>query len=101
MLRAFLNFDSFVFPKIVTIIYWIGLVLIALGTLLGFLGALFMGSSGYGGAMGASGGIIGALLTLAGGVIGIVAWRLVVEFWLVIFSIRDLLRDIRDGQNRT
>ena len=96
MIRAFFNFDSFVFPRIVTVIYWIGLVFIGLSTLVGFFGMLF-GGNYYGGAMGTGGGIIGALMTLIGGIIGVIGWRLLVEFWLVIFSIRDLLRDIRDG----
>lgn len=96
MIRAFFNFDSFVFPRIVTAIYWIGLVVIGLSTLVGFFGMLF-GGPNYGDAMGAGGGIVGALMTLIGGVIGVIGWRLLVEFWLVIFSIRDLLRDIRDG----
>ena len=85
MLKAFLNFDDFVFPKLVTVIYWISIVLIVLGTILGFFGALIGMSNPYGSpAMGLG----GALVALVGGVIGLVLWRLIVEFWLVIFSIR-------------
>lgn len=93
MLKSFMNFDNFVFPKLVTIIYWIGIVLIGLGTIIGFFGSLVGMSNPYGSP---AVGLGAALVTLLGGVIGLVLWRLVIEFWLVIFSIRDLLRDIRD-----
>tara|TARA_A100001391_G_scaffold144103_2_gene101862 strand:+ start:1939 stop:2223 length:285 start_codon:yes stop_codon:yes gene_type:complete len=89
MLKSFFSFDTFVFPKIVTIIYWIGIAVIVIGTLGSLLTVM---SNPYSSGMG----VFGALAILVGGAVGIVAWRLVVEFWLVIFSIRDLLRDIRD-----
>ncbi|WP_404400186.1 DUF4282 domain-containing protein [Pelagibacterium halotolerans] len=91
MIKSFLNFDTFIFPKIATVIYWIGLVLIVLGTLASAFGALFRSD-----VMGNQMGGLGFLFVLVGGVIAIIAWRVVVEFWLVIFSIRDHLRDIRD-----
>jgi len=96
MLRAFTNFDSFIFPKIVVVIYWIGIVLILIGTIFGFFGALFMGNSpAMPAGMGAIG-PLGAILTLIGGVAGIVIWRITVELWMVLFSIHGVLKEIRD-----
>jgi hypothetical protein len=89
MLKSFFSFDTFIFPKIVTIIYWIGIVMIVIGTLGSLLAVM---SSPNGAGMG----FLGAIAALVAGAVGLVAWRLVVEFWLVIFSIRDLLHDIRD-----
>jgi hypothetical protein len=33
---------------------------------------------------------------LVGGAILVVIWRVVVELWLVLFSIHDVLKEIRD-----
>lgn len=100
MLRAFLSFDTFVFPKIAVILYWIGLVFIILGTIVGVIGGLLYGNMAADPAMGAGDGFLAVIVALVGGIVGIVFWRLVVEFWLVIFSIRDTLRDIRDQGRR-
>ncbi len=91
MLRSFLNFDDFLFPKLVTIIYWVGLVLIALFAIIGALGSLAAGNYGGGG--------LGFLVALIGGVISIVVWRITMELAIVLFSIQDILKSIRD-QNR-
>lgn len=94
MIRAFLNFDSFIFPRIASVIYWIGMVLIVMITFGSAIGALFMG--GQEAQLGLGGGILGFVAAMLGGGIGIIVWRVVVEFWLVVFSIRETLRDIRD-----
>lgn len=93
MFKAFLSFDSFILPKLTRFIYWLGLVVIGLGTLAGAFGALAMGSNPY---APAGGGFIGFLLALIGGVIAIVIWRIAVELWMVLFSIYDVLKEIRD-----
>lgn len=85
MLNAFLNFDRFLFPQITKIIYWIGLVLIILFAIVGALGALVT-----------QGGILGFIVALVGGAIGLLFWRIAVELWLVLFSIYDVLKEIRD-----
>lgn len=90
MFAAFMNFNSFIFPKIAKIIYWIGLILIVLGTLTGVVAALAISGENGGG------GIIGAVGILVGGAVGIVVWRIMVELWIVLFSILEVLKDIRD-----
>ncbi len=91
MLSAFLNFDTFLFPKIAKIIYWIGLVLIGLGTLVSMFSSLAAIQIIGGGT-----GFLGFIVALSSGIIGVVVWRVVVEVWLVLFSILDTLKEIRD-----
>lgn len=97
ILKPFFNFDTFIFPRIATIVYWIGIVLISLSAIIAAFGSLFM-SVQYGNGFGA--GLMGFLAALVGGMLGLLAWRLLVEFWLVIFSIRDTLREIADQGRR-
>jgi hypothetical protein len=91
MLSSFMNFDEFIFPKVVKIIYWIGLVLIGLGTLASMFGSLMASS-----AIGGGGGFLGFLFAIIGGIVGVIVWRVMVELWIVLFSILDTLKEIRD-----
>jgi hypothetical protein len=90
MLNAFLNFDRFLFPQITKIIYWIGLVLIILFAVVAAFGALL-----------AQGGVLGFIVALVGGAIGLLFWRIAVELWLVLFSIYDVLKEIRDQRGNS
>jgi hypothetical protein len=81
-----LNFDTFVAPVLIRIVYWIGIVLIVLGTLTGLLGGGMMASQ-YGG----GGGLMGSLIALLAGAVGLLFWRVMCEVWIVIFSINDRL----------
>lgn len=91
MLKMFLNFDQFVFPKLVTIIYWIGAVVIVLTALGGAFGAMSFGNY-----MGAGGGFVGFLIAIIGGVLSLIVWRVVMELTIILFSIHDTLKAIRD-----
>ncbi|CDP50932.1 DUF4282 domain-containing protein [Paradevosia shaoguanensis] len=95
MLEKLLRFDEFIFPQVTKIIYYIGLALIALFAVLGALGALFAGISqgNFGG------GLIGLVGALIGGAVGVLVWRITVELWTVVFSIHDILKDIRDRKS--
>jgi len=95
MLEKLLRFDEFIFPQVAKIIYYIGLVLIALFTVVGGLGALFAGIS----QSNFFGGLIGLIGAVIGGAVGILVWRITVELWTVIFSIHDVLKDIRDRKS--
>ena len=95
MLRAFFSFDTFVFPSLVKVIYWIGLVLIVLATIVAAVGAIAASGNPYMGG-GAGAGVIGLIVALIGGVVSLVFWRVAIELWLVLFSMHDLLREIRD-----
>jgi hypothetical protein len=79
-----LSFDKFVAPFLIKIIYWIGLVMLVLG---------FIGSLGAMGSMGV-GGFFGFILSLIGLVLAALAWRVLCEIWIVIFSINDRLGNL-------
>lgn len=90
MLGDFLSFDKFIFPRIVRLVYLVGLVLIALSAIVGVLGGFAMMFAEPGA------GLLTIVMALIGAALGALVWRVVVEFWLVIFSINDNLKTIRD-----
>lgn len=85
--NSLMNFDKFVAPTLIRIVYWIGIVFIVLGTLMAVFGGGMMASQ-YGG-----GGFnpIGALVALVAGAAALLFWRVMCEVWIVIFSINDRL----------
>jgi len=78
--QDFLNFDKLIAPQLIKLVYWVGLIFIALFT----LGSLFMG-------IGFGGGIIHFFVTLLGALLAVLVWRIVCELWMAIFSINDRL----------
>ena len=87
MLNDLMNFNKFVAPTLIRIVYWIGIVLIILGTLGAVIGGGAMMGGGYGGGFS----IGGALISLIAGALGLLLWRVMCEIWIVIFSINDRL----------
>lgn len=85
----FKGFDTMVTPKLMTLAFWIGIVLIGLGTLSTIIPALIGGSIGL------------ALLSLLSGALGVVLWRVACEMMIVIFKIHDRLgvinEDLKSG----
>lgn len=95
MLNDLMDFKKFVAPSLIRIVYWIGIVLIVLGTLAGIAGGGMMGMmAGYGGGGGFN--IFGALLALLWGACSLIIWRVACEIWIVIFSINDRLGQLVD-----
>ncbi|MES1157192.1 MAG: DUF4282 domain-containing protein [Alphaproteobacteria bacterium] len=96
MLASLLNFDKFVAPVLIRIVYWIGIVLIVLGTLIaitsggGMLGMMMGGGGEFGGGGGGFN-LGGALIALIAGAVELIVWRVLCEVWIVIFSINDRL----------
>ena len=76
MLR-FLTFDELITPTIISIIYWIGIVLIVLGA----LSSMFAGFGAF---------IIG----LIGAAIGLIFWRVWCEVMIILFRIHGDLSQI-------
>jgi hypothetical protein len=85
MLASLFNFDKFVAPTLIKIVYWLGIVGIVLGMLVSMAGALQM--MGYNAATGLG----GILIAVIGAAVGLLVWRVVCELWIVIFSINDRL----------
>lgn len=75
----FLTFDKFLTPQLIKFVYWAGLIVIGLCTLFSMLG------------FGKWHGMLHFFFALLGGVLLALVWRIVCEFWSVIFSIHDRL----------
>lgn len=89
-----LNFNKFVAPTLIRIVYWIGIVGIVLSTLMMMMGGGMMaGMMGGGGFEGGGGGfnIFGAIIALIVGACWLLIWRVLCEVWIVMFSINDRL----------
>lgn len=86
------RFEKFLFPKVAQVVFIILAVLIILGTIISAGGSLF---APYVGLMTRLGGFI---LSLLGGALGLLLLRFFFEFYLVIFSIHDRLKDIADNR---
>jgi len=89
MLNQFMSFDKLIGSRLIVVIYWLGLIGIALGTLAGIFGGLAaMGSSFLAG--------LGAIIfALTGAVAGVLFWRFICEMYLLIFRMADDVRDIK------
>jgi Domain of unknown function (DUF4282) len=76
-MQRFLGFDEMVTPSIITIVYWIGIVVIVLGV----LSSLFAGFWSF-------------ILSLIGGLIGLIFWRVWCEVMIILFRIHGDLAQI-------
>jgi membrane protein DedA with SNARE-associated domain len=90
MLGSFMNFDKFVAPTLIKIVYWVGIV--------GIIGAVLFQISGAFQSLqyDAAAALGGVIIALIGGVVGLLVWRVACEVWIVIFSINDRLGQLVD-----
>ena len=79
----FLSFDTFITPKLIRVVFALGLLLIALTTLIRVVWGLWELSL-----------ITGVLLPLIGACIVGLLWRIYCELILVFFDMRDKLADL-------
>ena len=79
----FLSFDTFITPKIIRIVFVLGLLLIALGALIRVLYGIWQLSL-----------FTGVILPLIGACIFGLLWRIYCELILVFFDMRDKLADL-------
>ncbi|MCW0197300.1 DUF4282 domain-containing protein [Sphingopyxis sp.] len=84
------KFDKMVAPTILRIVYWLGLIGIAIACLMSMLGAIRMMSFSAATGLGM---LLVAIIALG---FGALVWRIVIEIYMVIFSINDRLGEIRD-----
>ena len=95
MVNQFLTFDKLIGSKLITILYFLGLIGIALGVIGGVFGGLAaMGSDFFTGL----GMVIGVII---GGVLGVLFWRFMCELYMILFRMADDLRDIKNAKTGT
>jgi hypothetical protein len=82
-MKALLSFDNMLTPKIITIVYWLLLLLAVVGG----IGSMF---SGYGGF--SFGGFLMGLLYMVAGAVGARIWC---ELLIVLFKMNEALQEIR------
>ena len=83
-LSGLLSFEKLITPTIIKIVYFIGIVVLAIVGVVGFFVSLFGGS------------FLSALGTLVGAVVGILLTRIYCELLMVMFGIYDRAGEIRD-----
>ena len=79
----FLSFDTFITPKIIRIVFVLGLLLVAIGTLIRVLWGIWELSI-----------FSGVILPLVGACVVALLWRIYCELILVFFDMRDKLAEI-------
>ena len=88
------QFERMVAPTVLKIVYWLGLAGIVVWFLIALLAAVRMLEYS------AATGLGSVLLAFLGLVFGTLIWRIVIEIYMVIFSINNRLGEIRDSLNK-
>lgn len=84
------KFDKMVAPTVLKIVYWLGLIGIVLWALFALFSAITMMSYSV---MSGLGMLLAAVVAL---LFGTLFWRIIIEIYMVIFSINDRLGEVRD-----
>jgi hypothetical protein len=79
----FLSFDTFITPKIIRVVFVLGLLLIALGTLIAVVVGIWQLRI-----------LSGVILPLIMACVAALLWRIYCELLLVFFDMRDKLADL-------
>ena len=79
----FLSFDTFITPKIIRIVFVLGLLLVAIGTLIRVLWGIWELSI-----------FSGVILPLVGACVVALLWRIYCELILVFFDMREKLAEL-------
>lgn len=88
------SFEKLVAPKVLKVIYWLGLIGIALGCLISFVGGLGVMQYSFATGLGTM------LLSVIMFAFGVLLWRVVIEMYTVFFGIYERLGDIRNSLNK-
>ena len=83
----FLSFDTFITPKIIRVVFVLGLLLIALGTLISVVIGIWQLAI-----------LSGVILPLVVACVATLLWRIYCELLLVFFDMRDKLAEIAARQ---
>jgi len=90
--RNFLSFERMITPVIITILFWIGLIVVALSAIYVFFSGIYNGINGDGfGAV--LGGLFGGPLVF---VLGGLMVRIYAELLILAFRINETLTDIKN-----
>lgn len=90
LISRFLSFDKLMGTSLIKIIYFLGLVGIGLMFLLSIFSALRAFGSSFGAGLG------GLVLAPIIAVVSILFWRFACELYILLFLLREDVRDIRD-----
>ncbi|NOX82808.1 MAG: DUF4282 domain-containing protein [Alphaproteobacteria bacterium] len=85
-INRFRTFDKLIATSLIKLLYWIGIVVIALSVLAGVLGGFSQGFTS---------GIASLVLAPLAGAIGVIFWRFLCEIYIVIFGMYDRLGEIQ------
>jgi hypothetical protein len=86
------GFQEMIAPTLIKVLYWIGLVVIAVGALVQLFSALgHMGTSFLGGLGLALGVVVGAIFS-------VLFWRVMCELWIVLFRIYERLGELKESK---
>lgn len=80
------NFEKFLTPSLIKLVYWIGIAVISISS----LGTILSSFSAFGG------GLKQAIIGLVMLVFGIIVWRVICEGIILSFKIYDRLTEIKD-----
>ncbi|QLQ13459.1 MAG: DUF4282 domain-containing protein [Brevundimonas sp.] len=86
----FSNFDHLIGNNLIKILYYIGLVAIGIGVLVSMFQSF--GAMKYSFGMG----MLMLILSLFGGVVGVIFWRFICELYILAYLIYDRMGEIRD-----
>lgn len=92
MLQHFLSFDKLIGTKLIKVLYFVGLIGIALAGIMSLFGAIMSLGGGF---------FLGLRLIAAaifGTVVALLFWRFMCEIYLLFFRMSDDLRDIKNHQ---
>jgi len=88
------SFEKLVAPKVLKIIYWLGLIGITLACLISFVGGLGVMQYSLATGLGTM------LLSVIMFAFGVLLWRVVIEMYTVFFGIYERLGDIRNSLSK-
>ncbi|RMX08078.1 DUF4282 domain-containing protein [Corticibacter populi] len=88
-MRQFLYFDTMLAPKLITVVYWLQLVLYLFSGVVAFFGAM-VGGRGF---LGTISGMVGAVILTF---LACLFARILAEVLIVIFKINDNIKKIAD-----
>lgn len=90
IVKRFMSFEKLIATSLIKVLYWVGVIGIAIGTLIAILGAF----AGFG--QGFAQGVGMLIIAPIGGVVSLIFWRFLCEVYIVIFGMYDRLGNIQD-----